>query len=218
VAVVAASSSSSAGGTPDEAASASRAVVSHSSTSGDSRAVTGLLLVGGASSRFGSPKALAPFGDETLGERAWRALAWCDERIALGKQADALPLPFAVEDDGAGNVRAPIAGVVAGLRRACNDVCVVLPVDCPRITPDALRALAAACRDAAVPQTGPLPGAYRRTALPHLEERLNARDLALRDALAALDVATVHIDPELLADVDTRADLERLYRRPNSSR
>jgi molybdopterin-guanine dinucleotide biosynthesis protein A len=217
VAVVAASSSSSAGGTPEEAASASRTVVSHSSTSGDSPGVTGILLVGGASTRFGSPKALARLDGETLAEHAWRALAWCDERIALGKQADALPLPFAVEDDDS-DTRAPIAGVVAGLRRARNDVCVVLPVDCPRVTPDALRALADACRDAAVPQTGPLPGAYRRTALPHLEQRLRAGDLSLRDALAALDVATVHLDPEVLADVDTPADLERLYRRPKSSR
>jgi molybdopterin-guanine dinucleotide biosynthesis protein A len=211
VAVVAASSSSSAGGTPAEAASASRARVSHSSTAGDSPGVTGLLLVGGASSRFGSPKALARLGGETLAERAWRALAWCDERIALGKEEDALPLPFAVEDDGAADLRAPIAGVVAGLRRARNDVCVVLPVDCPKVTPAALKALARACRDAAVPQTGPLPGAYRRSAaLAHLEQRLGTRRLALRDALTALDVATVHLDPDLLADVDTPADLSAI--------
>jgi molybdenum cofactor guanylyltransferase len=209
VVVVAASRSSSAGGSPDAAARASRASVSHASTSGDSPGVTGLLLLGGASSRFGSPKALARLDGETLAERAWRALAWCDERIALGKAEDALPLPFAVTDDGA-DVRAPIAGVVAGLRQARHDVCVVLPVDCPRITPDALRELATACRDAAVPQTGPLPGAYRRTALPHLESRLRARDYALHKALAALDVATVALDPAELADVDTPADLSAL--------
>ena len=34
-----------------------------------------LLLVGGASERFGSPKALASFRGETLGERAWRILS-----------------------------------------------------------------------------------------------------------------------------------------------
>ena len=36
---------------------------------------TGVLLVGGASERFGSPKALASFRGETLGERAWRILS-----------------------------------------------------------------------------------------------------------------------------------------------
>jgi molybdopterin-guanine dinucleotide biosynthesis protein A len=177
-----------------------------SSTSGDSRGVTGILLVGGASSRFGSPKALARMGGETLAERAWQALAWCDERLALGKVDDALALPFPLHDDGS-EVRAPIAGVVAGLRLARNDVCVVLPVDCPRVTPAVLGSLAAACRDAAVPQTGPLPGAYRRSALPALERRLRAGELSLRTALTELDVRTVELDPALLADVDSPADL-----------
>ncbi len=51
------------------------------------RALTGVLLVGGASTRFGSPKALAAVDGETLAERAWRLLGdACDERIAVGKR------------------------------------------------------------------------------------------------------------------------------------
>jgi len=70
---------------------------------------TGVLLVGGASARFGSPKPLVRLGGETLAERAWRLLGEaCDERIAVGKAADALGLPFPVLDD-AIEVRAPIA-------------------------------------------------------------------------------------------------------------
>jgi molybdopterin-guanine dinucleotide biosynthesis protein A len=171
--------------------------------------VTGILLVGGASTRFGSPKALARIGGETLAERAWRVLAWCDERLALGKDANRLRLPFSVRDDDS-PIRAPIAGLVAGLRLAAHDVCVVLPVDCPFVTTALLRELAAACSDAAVPQTGPLPGAYRRSALPALERRLAAGELSLRDALAELDVRTVELDPALLADVDTPQELERV--------
>jgi len=46
-------------------------------------------LVGGASRRFGSPKALAVFRGETLAEGAWRVLGEaCDELIAVGKPAD----------------------------------------------------------------------------------------------------------------------------------
>ena len=171
--------------------------------------MTGLLLVGGASSRFGGPKALARLDGETLAELAWRALDWCDERLALAKRGDGLALPFPVADDGT-DVRAPIAGLAAGLRLARHELCVVLPVDCPRATPELLRALAAACRDAAVPQTGPLPGAYRRTALPVLERRIDAGELSLRGALAELDHAVVELDPALLVDVDTPADLRAL--------
>jgi molybdopterin-guanine dinucleotide biosynthesis protein A len=172
--------------------------------------VTGVLLVGGASRRFGSPKALAEIKGETLAERAWRTLgAVCDERIALGKQVDGLGFPFPVRDDGT-PVRAPLAGIVAGLRTAANDVCVFLPVDCPLVLPDTLAALADACADAAVPQTGPLPGAYRRTALPELEQRLADSDLELRHALDALDTRVVELDPDQLVNVNTEGDLRRL--------
>ena len=171
---------------------------------------TGVLLVGGLSRRFGSVKALAPLWDETLAERAWRALGEAfPDRIAVGKEADQLGLPFDVLDDGIG-VRAPIAGVVAGLRAVATQVAVFLPVDCPLVTPEALRTLAEACADAAVPESGPLPGAYRQTALPVLEARLDAGELSLRDALAELDVGRVELDSALLTNVNTQRELDRL--------
>ena len=171
------------------------------------RRLTGILLVGGACRRFGSPKALAEVDGETLAALAWRVLGEaCDERIAVGKAADALPLPFPVVDDGT-EIRAPIAGLVAGLRVASHDVCVALPVDCPRVDATALCALADACRDAAVPQTGPLPGAYRRSVLPVLERMLADDRLALRDALDEIDAAVVELDPAVLVNVNRPEDL-----------
>jgi molybdopterin-guanine dinucleotide biosynthesis protein A len=171
---------------------------------------TGVLLLGGLSRRFGSVKALAPLGTETLAERAWRALGDAfPHRLAVGKDADQLGFPFPLLDDGIA-VRAPIAGVIAGLREAPTDVAVFLPVDCPLMTPQALRALAEACADAAVPATGPLPGAYAKSALPVLERRLAAGDLALHEALEELDVRQVELDEELLANVNTERDLDRL--------
>ena len=173
------------------------------------RGLTGILLVGGASTRFGSPKALARIGDETLADRAWRVLGEaCTERLAVGKTADALPLPFPLLDDGAG-VRAPLAGIVAGLRAASNEVSVFLPVDVPHVTPELLVALADACADAAVTPTGPLPAAFHTRALPVLEQRLARRDLAVRAALHELEVRVVTADPELLANVNTPEDLRR---------
>jgi len=163
--------------------------------------VTGVLLVGGASTRFGSPKAHAQIDGETLAERAWRVLGEaCDERIAVGKGDEDLPFP--VLGDGV-EERAAIHGLVAGLRAAGTDVCVALPVDMPYVTAGALRSLAAACRDAAVTQTGPLPGAYRKSALPALE----SGELSIRRAIADLDVAIVELDEALLVNVNTPDDV-----------
>lgn len=160
-----------------------------------------MLLVGGASARFGSPKALAVVDGETLAGRAWRVLGEaCDERIAVGKGDEELPFP--VLADGV-EEHAAIHGLVAGLRAARTDVCVVVPVDMPQLTAGALHALAAACRDAAVPQTGPLPGAYRKSALP----ALTSGELSIRRAIADLDVAIVQLDPALLVNINTPDDV-----------
>ena len=174
------------------------------------RPLTGILLVGGASRRFGSPKALARIGDETLAERAWRTLGETfDSRIAVGKAADGLDLPFPVLDDGT-DVRAALAGIVAGARAAATDVIVVVPVDVPLVKGDSLRALADACADAAVTQTGPLPAAVRRSALPELERRLAAGDYELRRAFTDLDTVTVRVDASELVNVNTPDDLRSI--------
>lgn len=162
--------------------------------------LSGILLVGGASSRFGSPKALAQLGGETLAERAWRLLGEaCDERLAVGKVADGLELPFPLVDDGT-DVRVPLAGAVAGLRAAAHDRCVLLPVDCPWITVATVRLLG---ERTAIPQTGPLPGGYVKAMLPDLERRLANGDWSLR----GVNANVVDVDPAELRDVDRPADL-----------
>ena len=173
--------------------------------------MTGVLLVGGASTRFGSPKALAGLGDETLAARAWRTLGEaCDDRLAVGKHGDGLELPFELVDDGV-ETRAALAGIVAGLRAAPGPVAVMLPVDTPLVTSDLLRELAAACADAAAPTAVPLPAAFARSALPVLERRLNEGRLALHEALDELDTRRIEVDEALLANVNTPDELRRLW-------
>ena len=172
------------------------------------RALTGVLLVGGASTRFGSPKALAEVDGRTLAEIGWDALAFCDERLAVGKVADGLKLPFEILDDGT-DIRAPIAGVIAGLRAASHELCLMLPVDMPHLGREQLEQLASTDADVAAPPTGPLPGAYRRTALPVLERNLAMGRLALWEALGELEAVTVRLPPASLANVNTPNDLAR---------
>ena len=159
------------------------------------RGLTGILLVGGASSRFGSPKGLAEYEGATLAERAWRLLGEaCDERFAVGHGG----LP----DPGTG----PVAAIAAGLRAATHELAVVIPVDMPLLTPDALLLLAEACRDAAIAQHGPLPCAIARRALPAFE----TGERRLRTVLDGLDTAHVELEERLLANVNTPADLDTL--------
>ena len=160
--------------------------------------------MGGGSERFGSPKALALFRGETLADRGRRLLAEaCDEVLVVGKAGDGLPFP--VLDDGADS-RAPIHGLIAGLRAARHEVVVVLPVDVPLMTSDALRALGEA---GAVPSPRvPLPGAYPRSLLSVLEWRIAAGDLSLR----GVNTTTFEISAALLADADTPAALAALER------
>lgn len=159
------------------------------------RGLTGILLVGGASSRFGSPKELAELDGETLRDRAWRLLGEaCDERLAVGRGG--------LTDPGTG----PVAAIAAGLRAASHEVAIVVPVDMPLLTADALRALGVACRDAAVAQAGPLPCAVARRALPAFEKS----ERRLGTVLAGLDTARIELEERLLANVNTPADLATL--------
>jgi len=159
------------------------------------RGLSGILLAGGASSRFGSPKASARFAGETLAERAWRLLGEvCTERIVVGGDG--------LADPGTG----PVAAIAVGLRAAAHEVAVVVPVDMPLLTAAALRQLARACREAAIAQAGPLPCAVARRALPAFE----SGERRLRTVLAGLDTARVELEEGLLANVNEPADLHRI--------
>jgi hypothetical protein len=121
--------------------------------------------------------------------------------LVVGKRSD--ELPFAVLDDGTGS-RAPVHGLIAGLRASHSEVVVALPLDVPLVTPAALRALGEA---GAVPSARiPLPGAYPRTLLPELESRVAAGELSLR----GVNPTTLELPEGLLVDVDTPDGLARL--------
>ncbi len=163
---------------------------------------TGVLLVGGASSRFGSPKPLAPFGGETLAERAWRILGEAFEaRLAVGKGD--LELPFAVVVEPA-EPRAPIVGVIAGLRAAATDVAVFLPVDCPLVTP-------ALCASWASGAARHADGAAARRLREGRSAASSSAGWRQADwSLRGLNPRVIEADRRLLANANTTAELSAL--------
>ena len=80
-------------------------------------------------------------------------------------------------DDGS-ELRAPIVGVVAGLRAAAHETVVFLPVDCPLVTPELLRALGRGAGRAADRARCPAP--TRRPICPSSSDALAAGELSLR--------------------------------------
>jgi molybdopterin-guanine dinucleotide biosynthesis protein A len=76
-----------------------------------------------------------------------------------------------------------------------------------------LRALAEASEgsEAAVPHSGPLPGAYCRSALPVLERRIAESDLALYRACLELEPRVIQWDEALLRNVNTPDDLKSAH-------
>ncbi len=104
--------------------------------------ICGCILAGGRSSRFGSDKALALLGGETLLDRAIRRLAPQVDAIAINTNSTALEfkkhgLPVIADRDG--SQLGPLAGILAGLewtRAQDAKAMVTVAVDTPHFPTD----------------------------------------------------------------------------------
>jgi len=188
--------------------------------------VTGIVLAGGRSSRFGSNKLEALIDGVRVIDRTVAALASVvDEVIVAGTSAEAAPGDVLLVPDPhlAGG---PLVGLGAGLSSARREVALVVGGDMPLVEPALLRAMvdrleADPAADSVVLGDGadvrPLPMAIRvgaaRTAIGGV---LAGSDRSMRALLARLRAATIPetewrvLDPDgnTLLDVDRPADLE----------
>lgn len=198
----------------------------------------GIVLCGGRSTRMGSPKALLPFGDETMLQRVVRLLGSVVSPLVVVAAPDqSLPeLPAAVSvtrDEREG--RGPLEGLRAGLKGlpATVDAAYVTSCDVPLLVPAfALRMIdLMGDADIAVMEIDgfphPLSAVYRRSTLPHVEKLLaedRLRPVFLFDAVKTRRVTPAEmtaVDPQLLTlrNLNTREDYEQaletaLKRRP----
>ena len=118
--------------------------------------ITGLIVAGGHSSRFGGEKALAKLGGHSLLEQAAEALnPWVSDiavsaRAESATEAAARSLGFCAVSDRPGLAKGPLAGILAGLEwseRLGAQWMASLPCDVVAIPQDAFsRLLAAADR------------------------------------------------------------------------
>jgi len=130
--------------------------------------ITGLIVAGGHSSRFGGEKALAKLGGHSLLERAAEALNPHVSDIAVSARAEsateaaARSLGFCAVSDRPGLAKGPLAGILAGLewsKRLGAQWMASLPCDVVAIREDAFPRLLAAADKA----KGAYGGAYAVT-------------------------------------------------------
>ena len=192
-------------------------------------AVTGIVLAGGRSSRFGRDKLAEPVGASTLLRRAIAALATVTTEVVVVAGPEANPdLPDGVRlarDERA--FEGPLAGCLAGLTAAGEPLALVVGGDMPTLQPAVLallvRVLATTTADACVlEQQGamrPLPMAVRTGTGTDLARRLvgerERRLGAILDRLIVRRLAEGEwrpLDPEAatLRDVDAPEDLRGL--------
>jgi molybdenum cofactor guanylyltransferase len=186
-----------------------------------------IVLCGGKSTRMGSPKALLPFGPETMLQRVVRLLTDVVSPIVVVAAVDQ-PLPelsrqvIVTRDEQEG--RGPLEGLRAGLKAlpAHVDAAYVTSCDVPLLQPAFVREMLdfASGFDIAVMEIDglphPLSAVYRRAVLPDVEDLLASdrlRPVFLFDRVKTRRVRPDEItaDPELrtLRNLNTRKDYEQ---------
>jgi molybdopterin-guanine dinucleotide biosynthesis protein A len=192
-------------------------------------AITGIVLAGGRSSRFGSDKMAADYRGRPL------LLSAID---AVSAVADDILLVLAPEADPPGGLAAgvriardpaayggPLRGLAAGLASVTTDLALVAGGDMPRLSPSVLRKM---CRtietfdvDAVALLQGtkrrPLPLVLRSRVRETVDDLLERGERSLKSLLEAVRVSDIQdatwrsIDPDggTLLDVDRPEDLPK---------
>ena len=179
----------------------------------------GAVLCGGRSSRMGRDKALVEVDGTAMAVRVAAALrdGGCDPVVAIGGDADALgTLGLTVIADGHPG-EGPLGGILTALAVASptdgtEETVVVVSCDVPWLTADVVATLvrSRAGHDVAVGRTDrrqPLCAAWRSPAPAASTAAFAGGERAVHAVLDRLDVVEVDIDPAVLRNVNTPADL-----------
>ena len=195
----------------------------------------GAILAGGASRRFGSPKALATVGGRTIGERVRDAFAEAVGRVVLVTSEPELFTTLGLDSrPDARPGMGPVAGIETALRWAVEEGrpgALVAACDMPFLAPRALRLLvdlaasASPSPDAVAvrmddERSPPLCAYLSVRCLPAVERVLAGDDRSVRALLASVatlwmpveEIARVRDPHTMFFNVNTPGDLRRAER------
>jgi len=203
--------------------------------------MTAIVLAGGRGRRMNADKTRLDVGGKTLLEHILAQVEpYFDEiLISISPGQDPRPLlsarssrprrPASPSRSAASPIRVvtdeiprlgPIGGLLAGLKAAKNDACLVVACDIPEVPAPLLRSLARAAGDAeiavAVDPAGhyePLFAVYRRSIIPAIDSLLKTGELSLLPLYNSCRTAVVRLDDKRrLRNLNTRADFESYIR------
>lgn len=179
--------------------------------------VTGVVLAGGGSRRFGEDKARHRIEDRSMIERVVDSVAAICPTVLVSVGMDPRSYPLS-------NVRyvqdhfsdaGPLAGIHAAMLASDSSWLLVVACDMPFVTPEALRRLLAARTprvEAVLAQENggrlhPLCGCYHRALLPELSAYLDGGHRAVHDFVAEINHAAVTLPGGPLRNINRRQDL-----------
>ncbi|QIW79639.1 molybdenum cofactor guanylyltransferase [Bacillus tequilensis] len=192
-----------------------------------------VLLAGGASRRFGEPKAFVKWRGQMLYEWAKKALGEHTVIISRSEFIDRF------QENGENEVyqdaepfqgMGPLAGIYTAFKKTDGDLYTVLSCDTPLIqrrTMLELERLMTAGADAVVPisdgREQPLIAMYHKRIMPVLYDQLSNKRLRISDLLGRISVSYVQAeeigaDPAEFINVNTRHDFRRLEEKTHSFR
>jgi molybdopterin-guanine dinucleotide biosynthesis protein A len=173
------------------------------------KGITGVILAGGKSTRYGSNKALAEVHGTKLIERVVRAIEPLFERLLLvtntPHEYSYLELPM-VEDiiKGLG----PIGGIHTGLETISDEAGFFVACDMPYLNENLLRYMVTLKKDfdAVIPRVGrmvePLHSLYTKQCLPILRESIDSQVHQIMRFFQKIRVR--YVDEEELRSIDPR--------------
>ena len=162
---------------------------------------TGVLLSGGKSSRFGSPKAFAKINEKEMYEYSMGILEEMTDEVVISSSPTLSPVFQArgfkniIEDVQQYRGKGPLAGIYSCMKSAPSQWYVVLPCDMPLLSKEIFKKMLqhkSSDVDAILPNTfgrvQPLVGVYHQRVLPILEQKLNEDKLKMMEFIQRINV------------------------------
>ncbi|PMC35126.1 hypothetical protein CJ195_20250 [Bacillus sp. UMB0899] len=181
--------------------------------------ITGVLLAGGESKRFGEPKAFAEYNGRKLWQYSMEVLKVTTEQQIIISHQDLLKefqkatQEKILTDDHRFIGDGPKAGIYTAMKNETSEWFVILSCDIPLITADIIRRLLTyidSDKKMIIPKiegrVHPLIGVYHHSVFPIIEEQLESNDRKLMTLFDQVNVCFV-TEKELQSDAKTFSNI-----------